>query len=635
MTGRRLRGLAAVLALVLGLGAAWSAAVLLAVRGDLTDARAALTAAREQPEDDRLADVLARAEADLDRAAGLLGQPGPAGFARVPLAGRTVAAVRVTTEAARSAVRAARDLLAVVEAEQLVRAGGVDPAALEQVADVLERGAADAAGPVADLLAQPAGLLPGSVAEALRAAQAELALLPADLRRAAAAVRALRGVVGADRPRNLLVVLDNNAELRGTGGVVSVFAEAVARAGRVQVGAFRDVEEVADRPAEVTRVAAPADYRALWGRYLADSTLWKNTNMSPDGPTSSAVLAAVAEASLGRRPDVVVRLDVRAIAAVLGATGPAVLADGTEVTQESTVERLLVRAYAAAPDDRLGQKARRAALRGVADAVLQRLLGGGGVSAVDLGAALAQTARGRHLTVWSADPAEQAALVAGGLGGELRAGEGDLAAVTLQNFGGGGGEGNKLDVYGRRQHSVRVTVGLDRALVEQEISLRNAAPARGLPAYVAGLRTPGVANGLVTVALPRGAALLGFTREGAPVRTGRLDEGDHQVLTDTVSLPPGTTATWVLRYELPVVDGRYALTAVPQPLAVDAGLALDLRADDGLRLRAVRGVEQDGGAAAGRSGAFAETVEVVVEVARPGVVRRSLDRVRRFWSGTL
>ncbi len=615
--------------------AVWTLVVLLGVRSDLTHARAALADARSTGDLGRAAPELATAEADLERASRRLGSPAPALAAEVPVLGRPVRAVQRTSVAALAVVRSTRLVLAAAQPQRpLVTAGGLDLGGLRHLGDVLDQAASDVRGPVTALAEQETGLVPGVVRRPVQDAQRQLAPLPDSFARTAAAVRGLAAVTGGDRPHSLLVVLENNAELRGSGGVVTVFAQAKAANGRVRVGRFRDVEDVSDAARTAQRVAAPGDYTGLWGRFLANSTLWKNVNMTPDLPTASLVLSRIAERSLGERPDAVVWLDVRTIADVLGATGPAVLADGSRLTADNAVTRLLSTAYATVPDTAEGQRRRRAALRGAADAVLQRLLGRGSApSPAALGLALAGAARGRHLALWSATPGEQADLLRAGLAGAVAAPPGgDLASFVVQNLGGGDRDGNKLDYYARREMAVTARVGRTGALVEQRVTLHNNAPARGLPAYVAGRGTPGTSNSLVTFAVPSGAQLQEFSREGRAIGAVPQPEGDHQVLQDVVSLPPGTSGSWRLRYRLPLRDGAYALRVVPQPLATDADLQLQVRPERGLVLD---GPDPGTGAPSApprQHGPLAEGQLVRVVAHRPGVLRRVAGAISRFWT---
>lgn len=621
---------AAALALVV---LVWTAIALITVRDELQRAQDALEAARDAAGTTDARTSLTEAESELRTVTGRLGQPGPAVAARVPVIGRTVGAVRRTATAARSVADGGRRVLSAVDdGGPLLADGRVDTDRLLAVQQELERAAARTDAPVAELLDQPLGLVPGIVAGPVRRAQRELDGMPSDLASAAAGLRGVRAMLGAEEDQSLLVLLENNAELRGTGGIVTVFARATVRDGKLDVGAFQEVEDVADSAKQARTVPAPADFRALYGRFKADTTLWKNSNMAADVPTSSRVLAEVAALTTGDRPDAILWLDVPAIAAVLRATGPATLPDGSELRAEDVVPRLLSTAYADAPDTAEGQSRRRAVLRSAADAVIGQVLGGDAEpDPQSLAEELAAMARGRHLALWSADPATQADLVEGGVAGAVAADGGDISSFAVHNLGGGDTDGNKLDYYGRRLTSVRVTVDADSALVEQEIALRNTAPARGLPVYVAGRVTPGFVNALVAVALPADAGEVGFSRDGSALPPLAQQEGDHAVVTDVVSIPPGVVVTWRLRYRLPLLDGAYRLSLFPQPVAVDSGLSLDLRPADGITLAGAAGTELEDGRLV-LSGPFAETTTVQVEARRPGWLARWRDAVSRFWN---
>lgn len=621
---------AAVLALVV---AVWTAIALVTVRDELQRAQDALEAARDASSTADARVRLTDAESELRTATGRLDQPGPAIAARLPVVGRTVGAVRRTATAALAVADGGRRVLSAVDGGgPLLADGRVDTERLLVVQQELERAAATTDAPVEALLDQPLGLVPGLVADPVRRAQRELDGMPRDLASAAAGLRGVRAVLGAEQDQTLLILLENNAELRGTGGIVTVFARATVRDGKLDVGAFEEVEDVADSASQARTVPAPADYRALYGRFKADTTLWKNTNMAADVPTSSRVLAEVAALTTGVRPDAILWLDVPAIAAVLRATGPATLPDGGELSAEDVIPRLLSTAYAEAPDTDEGQGRRRAVLRSAADAVIGQVLGGDAdPDPQALAEELAAMARGRHLALWSDDPAVQADLVEGGVAGAVEAAGGDISSFVVHNLGGGDRDGNKLDYYGRRQTTVRVTVDADAALVEQEIALRNTAPARGLPVYVAGRVTPGIVNALVTLALPAAAGEVGFSRDGTALPPLPQPEGDHAVVTDVVSIPPGVVVTWRLRYRLPLQDGDYRLSLFPQPVAVDSGLSVELGPADGTTLAGAAGTQLTDGRLA-LSGPFEETTTLQVDARRPGWLARWRDAVSRFWN---
>lgn len=607
---------------LLGGSLAWTAVALVQARGDLEASAELLEEVREAAEPRAAEPELAEAQSLLERTTRRLGQPGPRLVSLLPLAGRTVVAARESAAAGAAVVAGGRTVLAAVP-DQLLSGGQLDLVGVAQVEQALRRAEERARGPVDRLVALDLRGTPGSVSAGARRAQEELGRTPDDLARAADALLALRGVLGEDRERRLLVVLQNNAELRATGGLISVFAEATARNGSLQLTAFQEVEEVADEPAEARPVPTPDGYDELFAPFRAGTTLWKNVNMAADVPTSSTVLAEVADLSLAQPPEVVVWVDVPAIAAVLRATGPVVLPDGSTLSADNAVQRLLSDAYREVEDSSAGQERRRDELRAAGDAVLGQLLSGqSGTSAEDLVRQLAPAAAGRHLALWSADAQEQRLLLSARLAGAVRA-ERDLVSFAVHNLGDGRDFGNKLDFYGRRQVTVRVQVGRDAAVVEQEVALRNTAPASGLPVYVSGRAAPGIANVFVSLALPRAAEVERFWRDEQRLGVGPSPLADHLVLTDTASLPPGTTTTWRVRYRVPLADGHYTSRLFPQPLAVDAGLLLEVRPADGLALEPGEVT---------LSGPYDEVVDVDVVAARPSWLSRARTSVREFWN---
>lgn len=628
------RRLLLVLAAIFVLSLIGTAVGLLSARADVQQARDTLDGLADAGADrDTLTTSLASVQSDLDDAASALNRPGPRVIGALPLLGRTPHAVRVSAEVAAQVLRDGRQVLDDVP-DPLLSEGRIDLSGLSSV----QRSTAEAAQAASTGVERLKGTATGWTPQVVQDGTAELLgrLVEARdaLARADSGLQALDGVLGDGAERHLLLALQNNAELRGTGGVVTVFAEATTRDGQLELGSFRDVEDVADPPDRVTAVPVPEDYGRLYGSFKAGTTLWKNVNMSPDAPTSSTVLARVAAQSLRPPPDVVLWFDVPLIAALLRGVGPVQLPDGSTLDGDNAVRRLLSEAYANATDTAEGQAARRAELRAAADAVLSRLLSkdeAAGGSSTQVLRQLVDAVTGRHLMVWSADPDEQDQLMRAGLAGSVRADGGDLSTLTVHNLGGGDTDGNKLDYYGRRQTTVDVTVGPDDAVIEQELALRNTAPPGGLPVYVAGRVTPGVSNSFVTLSLPADAQDVSLTRDGVSLAVAVLPEADHGVLTDVVGLAPGQTITWKLRYRLPLQDGAYRLTLVPQPLAVDGGVSVTIRSDSDRDLFDEAGLAlPDDGLVV--SGAFDAVTEVSAGPERRGRLGRLRDAVRNFWS---
>lgn len=624
VTVRLAAGVITLLLVVLG----WAGLAGALASRDLERAQALITSSEQSVD----AASLGRAEDLARHAQSLLRQPGPVLSQALPVVGRSTRAARTVAESAVATISSARSAATVLDERRLVRDGGVDLAAVGELNSVLDA-AAQAMGPPLQRLAEldPA-LLPGPVARGVLDAQDRLLGADASAARAAALTGALPGLLGQERPRTVLVVLQNNAELRGTGGLISTFTVGVAEQGRLVLEPFRDVVEVADPPGEVQRVPAPTEFTEQYGAFLADTTLWRNANMSPDVPSSSAVLAAVASRSLGRDVDVVLSLDVRAMAQIAAALGSVELPDGTMLTADELAEELYVTSYEGLE---FSGKERRRELRAAADVALRRVLGGEAAPAA-LVRRLADAVAGRHLTLWSADPEEQAALVAAGAAGAVDAEDVDLSMMTVHNLGGPGhlqgggpGEGNKLDYYVRRRIDVQAVVGSDgTAEVTQRLELENTAP-EGLGIYVAGFTAPGRVSELVSMYAGADAEILSLTRDGAPEAGSVSDELGATVVRGVTQLDRGQSTVWELRYRIPLEGRSYRLRVVPQPLARDAEMAVTVTGAAGVDLE-TRQTGRWGRGGAAVDGPLDEVRDVHVRVAPP---RSSLaDRIRDFWS---
>jgi len=533
-----------------------------------------------------VAQTLPRLAADLrsaQSALGLLSAVGPRLVGDVPLLGRSVVAERAVGTAFVSLLSASRTLAA--DTEHLGTAGRIDLTRLDRLHTDLAGSELAVAGALDRLDRVQTSFTPWFVGSAVSSARGRVAGADAGLRRATAMTAALGDLLGAGGPRTLLLGLENNAEIRGTGGLVSTVALAHSSSGRLTVGAFRDVTSSLSRsPSYATSVPAPADYLRSYGGFGANTTIWTNANFSPSVPDSATVLAGLTQRSLGVRPDAVVLLDVPAMAAIVGSTGSTVLLpDGHRVTGPELAYDLLVQSYGPVPVDPAQQQARRVGLERAAGGVVRTLLGRPPTLSLIL--TLAAQVAGRHIVLWSADPAAEAELVDAGAAGAVDPAGGDIAMATVDNLGDSPMHGNKLDYYARRTLDVQVVLGKGQAEVFETFHLHNDAPA-ALGSYVAGPLHPGRLSELVGLAFGGSARVTGFSVDGVPGR-GEVEplDGGQQLLTEVV-LPRGASVTLSLSYTVAITGGSYRLLLVPQPTVYPAQLVVRFSAQSGVRLHA-------------------------------------------------
>jgi hypothetical protein len=382
-------------------------------------------------------------------------------------------------------------------------------------------------------------------------------------------ITAAPSLLGADGPRRYFVAFTTPAEQRGLGGFVGSYGEVLADHGRLTMVRSGPVADLNPAPGSPPRtLTGPPDYLARYGAFRPQD-LFQDVTYSPDLPTVAHVVAQLYPQAGGDHIDGVLVVDPYALAALLHFTGPQHIAGlDEELTADNAADVLLQRQYAEFAGTH-GE--RKDALSEAGRVVFEKLTTGSLPAPKALADTLSEVVHQRHLGFYSFDPAAERFI--GEIGAAMafpRPDGGDLLAVTTQNS-----ANNKVDVYLHRTITDDVTVDVATGQVHAIVSvtLRNDAPATGLPDTVSGQLAspdlpPGTNRSYVSVYSP--LDLRDATLGGHPVAMAAGTELGWQVYATTVTIPPGASATVVL-----TLDGRlpdvspYRLTLPVQP-AVNA-----------------------------------------------------------------
>ncbi|MCX6399617.1 MAG: DUF4012 domain-containing protein [Propionibacteriales bacterium] len=353
------------------------------------------------------------------------------------------------------------------------------------------------------------------------------------LRSAEVATKILPAVLGDKKPRTYLLAFQNNAEVRGAGGLPGAVAYLRASHGKLEIvrqgsGAYGLVEKPV--------LPLSAAERALYGD--AVGTYFVNGVMTPDIPRASQLMRAH---SLRAYPDLAVDgvlfVDTVAMSYLLDATGPIRVKD-VAVSGDSVVDELLHRAYL-----RLGRDAQDAFFAEVAVATFDRLTLGKG-SPVALLRALARSADERRLLAHFLDPRLQRDIAGTDLAGEFvvdPAVTEPQIAITYNDT-----TASKMSYFLRTEVDVRATSckdGVQR--FEATTSLSSTAPADAgkFPASVTGGGIYGVkpGNEILTVRVfgPAGGSIEGFRFNGEPMNLVEVNQQGRPVGMTYVELAPG------------------------------------------------------------------------------------------------
>jgi cell division protein FtsB len=350
------------------------------------------------------------------------------------------------------------------------------------------------------------------------------------------AVTLLPPMLGADGPRTYLVVFQNLAELRATGGIYGAYAIITADHGEIEM--VKQGATSGDIPKFDTPVTLlPPEQSAL---YTERPAMWAmDVNMSPDFPTGARLIRDMYRETSGVAVDGVIATDPVALSEVLDGTGPVALSNGDALSAESVVKYLLADAYARADDPADINKVSDQIFADAAKATFAALVSGQGSPSKVL-KGLQSAAAQHRLLVWSDVEAEQDLLATTVLGGTLPEADGGtpLVGVYLND-----GTGGKMDYYLNEKVSL-ISSGCrsdGRAVLRANISLTSTAPSSGLPDYVTGLAMGGdyVTRTNVMVFSPTGGQIESAKADGEPVFLAGGTERGRNVGILTVDLKPG------------------------------------------------------------------------------------------------
>jgi hypothetical protein len=369
-------------------------------------------------------------------------------------------------------------------------------------------------------------------------------------------------MLGGDGPRRYLLIVDNDAESRATGGVIGGLGVLTASRGRLVLEQISGNDSLPGGDAQKRpAMAVPAALRGRYGEF-EPTTIWGNANLLPDYPTVSRFYTAMYKAGTGVTVDGVITVDPTTLAYLVAATRPALLDDGRNITADEFVALVESQVYA-----QISEPAKRDAFfAGTGRAAYQAVVSGKGSSYAFLRALVRAAAEGRFL-IASNHPAEERALASLQVGGAVPRALGPYLAVVTQNAG-----ATKLDYWMQRATAYRLTRRPDgTADAVITVRLRNTAPP-GLPAYVRSRSDLGAPAGnpreqdLLWVSVYAGvrSGLVSATLDGAPIAMDRDVENAHLVASTYVAVDARQTRTLILHVWEPV--WKPILQMRPQPM---------------------------------------------------------------------
>lgn len=350
----------------------------------------------------------------------------------------------------------------------------------------------------------------------------------------------LPDMLGAAGPRDYVMAMQNNAEVRSSGGIIGAIALLHAEDGRISL-----TQQASTREFPGLEVGLPlsdstvALFEDRPGRYL------QNITSIPDFTEAGPTIAARWQQRFGTPVDGVIAVDAVMTKNLLAVTGPLAFGPFT-VTEDDVVSLLLSQIYSAVPDPAVQDEIFAQAAGALFSAALT------GADPQALLSALAASADENRIRIWSAHEEEQELLASTTLGGALPTDDDRTHVGVLFNDTTGG----KMDYYVDTAITTAVGECQGEPTTQVRVTWTNNAPADAgttLPVYVTGGGFYGVPAGsirtLIAVYGPEGATPSRIDRDGAedPVQTALL--GTRTAVQHDVLLAPGESTTITVEFQ--------------------------------------------------------------------------------------
>ena len=355
---------------------------------------------------------------------------------------------------------------------------------------------------------------------------------------AATALQLAPELLGADGRRTYLLMFQNNAESRATGGIPGALALVTADNGRLsfdQQFSIRDLGFFDDDPV----VELTEQERQAFDVTMAEDI--RNATFTPDFPRAADIAHRMAERGFDVDIDGVLSIDPVALSYALEGTGDVTVADGTTLTPDNAVDALLNTVYARYPDP-LQQDAFFAA---AAEEIFSAVLGGEGDSRATLDG-LARGVDERRIMFWPEDEEVEQAIAGTRLSGELP-GESTTPHVGVYL---NDATESKMQYYLDWETTVEATAcddGVQTLVATTTLVSTAPADAAQLPSYITGsgkrAETGNQQVGLRIFA-PWGGEVQSLQIDGKDSLFGLARLGERPIVVTSAALEPGQETTF-------------------------------------------------------------------------------------------
>lgn len=493
---------------------------------------------------------------------------------KIPFLGRNIGAVQTVSEVLDTATRINAPI--ALQLSQALNEGTFRPSngkinlpAIEQLTPDVRRAAAsiDQAGRDLD------EIRPGKLTFPFNDLVADLQEQVDDARSAANATATafdlLPAMLGKGDARDYLLMIQNPAELRSSGGLPGSLAILRAEGGRLTMGWQGSAADINPFGGPVVKLAK--DTIQQYGANMAAD--FRDINFTPDFAESAQIARVMVKQKLNVEVDGVLSVDPIALGYLMQGTGPVAVANGISLTSASVAPTLLNEIYRRVQDPVQQDDFFEGAARRIFDAVM----GGQGDQQKAI-KGLATAANEHRVLLWSADQSEQERLEPTAVGGVL---PGDTGARPQVGMYINDSVAGKMDYYLQYRTSVSAVVCRQKGAqdLRASMALESTMPTnfKGLGPYVLGngdFAQQGTIAFNLRIYAPAGGEITGLKVNGetrsitADLHSGRqvaflpvsLKPGEQSLITADIRTAPGQDGDGVFSFTPGMVSARNGVT---------------------------------------------------------------------------
>ena len=514
----------------------------------------------------RIARVIADVNSHVQRADRLTHDPVWWVASHLPYVGRTPTAVRTSVSALSGVLNAVAQSDHALATYHRQPGHLVDRALLRIAGSILTH----IKQPTLAAVSQMQGLnldgVPSLIAEPIGQVRNQLVTAQPYVEQGQTFIKVAPFLLGLDGAKHWLLVMNNGAEARATGGLPGGWATLSARDGHLELTHLETNSAISARPLKNWRQYVPTDMQELYGYDLAHLA---DMNLSPDYPTNAQLMNALYNQHTGGRVDGVISIDEFTLAGLMAVTG-SVNVGTRHLTSGTVVDYVTKGVYADYPNP----KKKDVAVMDITRRVFKHL-SYASVRDVELARALIPSIYRGRLHVWSTSRNEQMLINQTVLSGSMGNVSDPTHMAVIVNA-----AGNKIDAYVSTQ--VRYAQGECLAEVpyrdsRMKVLLNNLAPDHGLPAYVTprndkGYRdnsSPGSTMSAVFMHVPLGSEFGTAAINGKPVEMMNMGTDHGRTVWEFhVELPAQSQRTLTVGFQEPVDSPPKSPVLGVQPMAI-------------------------------------------------------------------